>query len=125
MFLRCFKMGKGQFGDLNPSKRPEVRKKISEKMQKLYKEGKTKSWNKGKCWSRKYPHDRYCKELAQLYETKGYKIINTEGYVPDLILIDFENKKVVAIEVNAGSEIDKQKRADKRNYDEVEFWRIG
>ena len=103
-----------RLGNENPAKRPEIRNKISQAL----KSRNGTSWNKGIKWNRSKFHDSKMERMSKSLERIGYKVITTHGYVPDAILIDFNNRKVKAFELNPSSIIRVEERSKKKGYDE-------
>lgn len=101
-----------KIGDQNPAKRSDVRQKISDSL----KAKKSTSWNKGKKWNRSLIHDGLLEEVAKGFREKNYTLITTNKYVPDAIIINFDNKTVDALEVNPQSVISKEERAKEKGF---------
>jgi len=102
-----------RLGNRNPAKKLEVRKKISKALKGI------KPWNKGIKWNRSKFHDSEMEKIAKDFRTKGLKVLTTNGYVPDAIIIDYENQTAKAFELNPRSVIDAEKRSKIKGYDNV------
>jgi len=104
-----------KIGDQNPAKRLDVRKKISDSLKAM----KRTSWNKGKKWNRSLIHDGLLEDVAKGFRERNYTVITTNKYVPDAIIINFDNQTVDALEVNPQSVISKEERAREKGYNSL------
>lgn len=101
-------------GNKNPSKRKEVRKKISDSMKKAHKEGR--AWNIGMSrWNNKpsYPEEFFMKVIENEFEDKNYE----REYPISIYSIDFawvEKKKAIEIDGDQHKRFKKQIENDKR-----------
>ena len=85
------RLSKPKIGNLNPAKRLEARKKISNAAK-----GGT-PWNKGSKWVKDKIHNKIVDRFAESLKTYDMKIITTYYYVPDAIVIDFDKRVVKAL----------------------------
>lgn len=105
------RMSISKLGNLNPAKRMDVRLKISNAGKGVI------PWNKNIKWTKDKRHNKIVDKTAKILTKKGLRVITTNYYVPDAIIIDFNKRIVKAFELNPGSIISKELRAKEKGYD--------